>query len=77
MSKNTNAYTHSTHKQNVYGLLLRGSCHAFSTQESSDLKIAEVNHAIHHLAHAEAVPEVMERVAAVIFLNSKLENYGS
>lgn len=42
---------------------------------SSHLKVAEVNHAIHHLAHTEAMTEVMERVATVILLNSKLGKY--
>lgn len=64
-----------THKQHVYVLLLQDSCHAFSKQASSHLKVAEINHAIHHLAHTEAVAEVMEGVASVILLNSKLGQY--
>lgn len=69
-------HTHTpTHKQHDYVLLSQGSCHAFSKQESSHLKVAEVNHAIHHLAHTEAMAEVVEWIATVILLNSKLGKY--
>lgn len=34
-----------------------------------------MDHAIHHLTHAETMAEIMERVAAVIFLNAQLRTY--
>lgn len=37
------------------------------------LKIAEVNHAVHHLTDAEAVAKVVERVVTVVLLNPQLE----
>lgn len=36
------------------------------------LQVAQVNHAVHHLADAEAVTEVVEGVAAVVLLNAQL-----
>lgn len=41
------------------------------------LKVAEVNHPIHHLANTEAVTKVVEGVIAVVFLNSQLEDRDS
>ena len=37
------------------------------------LEIAQVDHAVHHLRHAEAVPEVVERVVAIILLDAQLD----
>lgn len=56
-------------------LLSQGGYYTFSKQKSSYLKVAKVNHAIHHLAHTEAMTKVMEGVATVILLNSKLGKY--
>lgn len=36
-------------------------------------QLGEVNHAVHHLTHAEAVPEVVKGVVAVIFLHTQLQ----
>jgi len=36
------------------------------------LQVTQVHHAVHHLGHAEAVPEVVERVVPVIFLHAQL-----
>ena len=33
---------------------------------------AELNHAVHHLTHAEAVAEVVERVVSVVLLYAQL-----
>lgn len=37
------------------------------------LEVAEVDHAIHHLADTEAVAEVVKRVVTVVLLNCQLE----
>lgn len=34
-----------------------------------------MDHTIHHLTHTETMAEIMERVAAVIFLNAQLRTY--
>lgn len=39
------------------------------------LQVAEVNHAIHHLANTEAVTEVVEGVVTVVLLNCQLEQH--
>lgn len=45
----------------------------YGSQRRSHLKVAQVDHSVHHLADAEAVTEVMERVVAVIFLDCQLQ----
>jgi len=35
-------------------------------------KTTQVDEAVHHLRHAETVPEVVERVVAVVLLNAQL-----
>ena len=37
------------------------------------IQLANVYQAVHHLRHAEAVPEIMERIVAVILLHHQLE----
>lgn len=36
------------------------------------LEPAEPDHAVHHLGHAEAVPEVVERVVPVVVVHAEL-----
>ena len=36
------------------------------------VEAAQVDHAVHHLSDAETVPEVVERVVAVVLLYTKL-----
>ncbi|RUS83928.1 hypothetical protein EGW08_008342, partial [Elysia chlorotica] len=35
-------------------------------------ELAQVDHTVHHLRHAEAVPEVVERVVPVVLLDAQL-----
>lgn len=37
------------------------------------LEAAERDHAVHHLGHAEAVPEIMKGVVSVIVMNTQLQ----
>lgn len=40
------------------------------------LEAAERDHAVHHLSHTEAVPEIMEGVVSVIVMNTQLQREG-
>lgn len=39
----------------------------------SYLEVAEWDHAVHHLGHAEAVPEIVKGVVSVIVMNAQLQ----
>ena len=41
------------------------------------LEVAERDHAVHHLGHAEAMPEIMKRVVSVIVMNTQLQREGT
>lgn len=40
------------------------------------LEAAERDHAVHHLGHTEAVPEIMKGVVPVIVMNTQLQREG-
>lgn len=40
------------------------------------LEAAEGDHAVHHLGHTEAVPEIVEGVVSVIVVNAQLQREG-
>lgn len=40
------------------------------------LEAAEGDHAVHHLGHAEAVPEIVEGVVSVVVVNTQLQREG-
>lgn len=40
------------------------------------LEAAERDHAVHHLGHTEAVPEIMKGVVSVIVMNTQLQREG-
>lgn len=65
-----------THMHRFPLLLLHSNCCTNCyVPKSSHLEVAEVDHAVHHLTHAETMTEIMERVASVIFLNAQLRTY--
>ena len=35
-------------------------------------QFTNVHHTVHHLCHTEAMPEVVERIVSVVFLNTEL-----
>lgn len=44
-----------------------------ASSAASHLQAAEADHAVHHLADAEAVAEVMEGVTPVVIVNAQLQ----
>ena len=51
----------------------RGHEHSQVLATETLVEGAQVDHAVHHLSDAKTVTEVVERIVAVILLNSKLE----
>lgn len=47
-------------------------CHPPEGLPQTHLEPAEPDHAVHHLGHAEAVPEVVERVVPVVVVHAEL-----
>lgn len=48
----------------------------WSHRGGSYLEAAERDHAVHHLGHAEAVPEIVEGVVSVIVVDTQLQREG-
>lgn len=47
-------------------------CHPQQEPPETHLEPADPDHAVHHLRHAEAVPEVVERVVPVVVVHAEL-----
>jgi hypothetical protein len=39
-------------------------------------QLAQVHEPVHHLAHAETMPEVVKRIVAIVFLDAQLKQQG-